>query len=317
MKKKVITATLASVILMSGYSTIEASADEYTVQSGDSLWKISQAYDTTFSNLIDWNSLDSTVIFPGQVLQINQPSHTNQVGVTYTVKSGDVLWKIARDTGVTVSQIKNWNNLTSNMIYPGQALHVAQSSAPSSPTESSHVISTYTVQLGDTLGNIAYDHDVSVAQIKKINNLASNTIFPGQKLRMIADSDLSDSSQSSNLAQKIIADGKKYIGTPYVWGGTSPSGFDCSGFLYYVFQHNGVDIPRTVATIYDVGTPVQNPEVGDIVFFETYQPGASHAGIYVGNGNFMHAGSSTGVTISNMSHNSYWTPRYIGAKSYY
>ncbi|MEK6454422.1 C40 family peptidase [Caldifermentibacillus hisashii] len=118
------------------------------------------------------------------------------------------------------------------------------------------------------------------------------------------------------MADLIIAEGKKYIGTPYVWGGSTPQGFDCSGFLSYVFARNGKSLPRTVETIWNAGQPVSTLQKGDLVFFETYKTGPSHAGIYLGNRQFLHAGSSTGVTISSLD-NSYWSPRYLGAKRYF
>lgn len=111
----------------------------------------------------------------------------------------------------------------------------------------------------------------------------------------------------------IIQEAKAYIGTPYVWGGTSPSGFDCSGFIQYVYEQHDVVIPRTVNEIWNFSQPIQSPAIGDLVFFETYQPGPSHLGIYLGNGDFIHAGSSRGVEVSNLN-NSYWQTRYLGAK---
>jgi peptidoglycan DL-endopeptidase LytE len=115
----------------------------------------------------------------------------------------------------------------------------------------------------------------------------------------------------------LIADAAELLGTPYVWGGETPkTGFDCSGFLVYLFKKQGISLPRTVASIWSAGTSVKAPSVGDIVFFETYQPGASHAGIYIGNNQFIHSGSSTGVTISKLD-NPYWSQRYLGAKRYY
>ena len=124
----------------------------------------------------------------------------------------------------------------------------------------------------------------------------------------------SGSSNSSFSVMDLIADASVYIGVPYVWGGNTPTqGFDCSGFLVYVFNKQGVSLPRTMAQMWNVTTPVSSPSVGDIVYFETYKPGASHGGIYIGNNKFIHAGSSSGVTISDLT-SSYWAPRYLGAK---
>lgn len=111
----------------------------------------------------------------------------------------------------------------------------------------------------------------------------------------------------------VVSHAEKLLGSPYQWGGTSPSGFDCSGFLQYVFKQDGVNIPRTVQDIWNAASSVENREIGDIVFFTTYRSGPSHAGIYLGNGQFIHSGSSTGVTISKLNE-SYWSSRYIGTK---
>jgi peptidoglycan endopeptidase LytE len=115
----------------------------------------------------------------------------------------------------------------------------------------------------------------------------------------------------------LIADAAELLGTPYVWGGEDPAtGFDCSGFLVYLFNKQGISLPRTVALIWNAGTPVKSPSVGDIVFFETYKPGPSHAGIYIGNNQFIHSGSTNGVSISKLD-NPYWNERYLGAKRYH
>ncbi|SDO37763.1 C40 family peptidase [Alkalicoccus daliensis] len=118
-------------------------------------------------------------------------------------------------------------------------------------------------------------------------------------------------STSSN-SSGVVSTAKSLTGSPYVWGGTSPAGFDCSGFIQYAFAQNGQSIPRTVSQMWNAGSHVSSPSVGDLVFFET-RTGPSHAGIYVGNNQFVHSGSSTGVTISNMS-NPYWSSNYMGAK---
>lgn len=114
----------------------------------------------------------------------------------------------------------------------------------------------------------------------------------------------------------LIQTAKNYIGTPYTFGGTTPKGFDCSGYLQYVFAKNGISIPRLADDQYKLGTRTKSTsqlEPGDLVFFTTYEPGPSHCGIYLGSGNFIHASSSKGVRIDALS-NSYWQPRYIGGK---
>ncbi|WP_244895340.1 NlpC/P60 family protein [Evansella clarkii] len=122
----------------------------------------------------------------------------------------------------------------------------------------------------------------------------------------------SSASTASSSSSAVISTARGLIGSSYVWGGTTPSGFDCSGFIQYSFAQNGKSIPRTVAQMWSAGTSVSNPQPGDIVFFET-RTGPSHAGIYLGNNQFIHSGASTGVTISDMN-SSYWSNAYIGAK---
>ena len=117
------------------------------------------------------------------------------------------------------------------------------------------------------------------------------------------------------LASKIIATGKHYIGVPYVWGGTTPSGFDCSGYVQYVFRAHGVKLPRTSREQYKVGyqISISNLQPGDLVFFNTSGSGASHVGIYIGNGEFLQSGTSRGVSIASLN-NSYWSSYYLGAR---
>src|SRR5699024_5793025 len=112
----------------------------------------------------------------------------------------------------------------------------------------------------------------------------------------------------------VIGIAQSLIGTPYTWGGETPAGFDCSGFIQYVYEDLGITIPRTVSDIWNFASPVEQPSIGDIVFFETYKPGPSHAGIYIGDNRFIHAGQTNGVEVSDLDM-TYWQGRYLGAKS--
>lgn len=120
--------------------------------------------------------------------------------------------------------------------------------------------------------------------------------------------------RTSKLAQLLARSALRFLGTPYVFGGTSSSGFDCSGLVQHVYAMAGIPLPRTADAQFDYGRPARGgPKVGDLVFFQTYTEGVSHVGIYVGKGEFVHASSSHGVMVSKLS-DSYWRSRYVGAK---
>jgi cell wall-associated NlpC family hydrolase len=119
--------------------------------------------------------------------------------------------------------------------------------------------------------------------------------------------------RTSKIAAELTRSALHFLGDPYAFGGTSPSGFDCSGFVQHVFAMLGMRLPRTADAQYDVGRPaLGGPRPGDLVFFDTYG-GVSHVGIYLGHGKFVHASTSRGVMVSRLSE-SYWAERYVGAK---
>ncbi len=127
---------------------------------------------------------------------------------------------------------------------------------------------------------------------------------------------ISDRGDVDRKAPALVAFAKQFVGVPYVWAGKSPSGFDCSGFTYYVFNHFGISIPRMADEQYYSGLRVSEPQLGDLVFFSTYEAGPSHVGIYIGGNQFIHASSGTGdVTITSLS-TSYYSSRYLGASRY-
>lgn len=125
------------------------------------------------------------------------------------------------------------------------------------------------------------------------------------------------SSSSSDAGSRIIAEAKKYLGVPYVYGGTSPSGFDCSGFVYYVYRQCGYSITRTATTQNGDGTKVDRSQLkpGDIlIFYNSAMSGIGHSGIYIGDGQFIHSSSGSGkVVISSLSSN-YYNTHYYSAR---
>jgi peptidoglycan DL-endopeptidase CwlO len=116
---------------------------------------------------------------------------------------------------------------------------------------------------------------------------------------------------SSTLGGQAVAIAEQYLGVPYVWGGASPSGFDCSGLVMYVYGRLGVSLPHNAAAQYGMGTPVPRDalEPGDLVFFD----GLGHVGIYVGGGSFIHA-PHTGTVVQISSLSGWYSSEYVGAR---
>lgn len=114
----------------------------------------------------------------------------------------------------------------------------------------------------------------------------------------------------------LLSIAAQYVGTPYVFGGASPEGFDCSGLVFYALAQMNYPAPRTAAGQFGMGTPVElaNLAPGDLVFFEnTYTAGVSHVGIYAGGNTFLHA-PKEGSTVSYSSLSGYWASHYCGAR---
>jgi cell wall-associated NlpC family hydrolase len=141
---------------------------------------------------------------------------------------------------------------------------------------------------------------------------AESRLSGSRLVRRFADGIINRSAQ---LAVTLTRNAMRFLGVPYVFGGTSSSGFDCSGYVQHVFAMLGYHIPRTADAQYYAGKRVTGATIapGDLVFFQTYAAGPSHVGIYLGNDRFVHASSSRGVTVSSL-HESYWSARYLGAK---
>ncbi|MDO5596756.1 MAG: NlpC/P60 family protein [Acidaminococcus sp.] len=115
--------------------------------------------------------------------------------------------------------------------------------------------------------------------------------------------------------EDVVRTASRYKGVSYSFGGTTPRAFDCSGYVQYVFRQHKATLPRTADLQYEKGLFVTQRQLkpGDLVFFSTYEPGASHVGIYAGDGLFWNATSSAGVRLCSLS-DEYWRTRYYGAK---
>lgn len=305
----------------------DAQASTYTVKHGDTLTKIAKAHNTTINQLKEWNKLSQDRIFIAQKLVIapaksavstvnksaavtkaatatSKPKTTAvsvveekvespQNALSHTVIKGDNLTKIAKKYSMSVTSIKQLNNLNSDAIKVGQKLTISQQSTKDLAVEAP---SAKTVE-----AEINFNQTADEAIEKQLKNEVS---LPGKV-----------SQQTERLYGQAIQAANAVLGTPYKYGGTTVDGFDCSGFVNYIFNSVGVQMDRKSSLMYfeQDTTKVTQPVPGDLVFFKnTFIPTISHMGIYLGNNEFIHAGSK-GITISNIEEK-YWLERFVAYK---
>ena len=355
--KKTVFSVMATTALatMIAVGDAEASTKTHDVKPGDSLWKIATKYNSSVSELKKLNNLSSDLIFPKQKIVVSgstagkvtsgttsTPAKTSTS--TYTVKRGDTLGAIASRHKTSVSNLAGLNGIKNvNVLRVGQVLKVngTATAAPSKPnasvkppapakTNNNSAQKTHTVVSGDTLSRISKNNGMSVNSLMTMNGLNSHIIHIGTKLKLdgAAVSKPSTGQTSTPKAPAasnsgigaygtVVSKALAQKGVKYVWGGQSPSGFDCSGFIHYIYNQSGVSMSRTnVVGYYSRSAHISNPVPGDLVFFDnTYQKGLSHMGIYLGNGNFVHAGSN-GITVANVN-DSYWKTKFNSYKRLY
>ncbi|MBZ9712108.1 C40 family peptidase [Deinococcus multiflagellatus] len=184
---------------------------------------------------------------------------------------------------------------------------------------------TYTVKPGDTLYSIAKATGVDAPTLMKLNKLGSSTIQVGQKLSTGGNAPSAARPVQAAPAPVARSAGSAYVraaasnflGIRYALGGTGRGGIDCSGYTMNVFRQLGINLPRTAAAQWRVGSPVSRRDLraGDLVFFNTMGRTASHVGIYMGDGMMANANSYHGRTvIEPLFSNAYWASRYDGAR---
>ena len=283
-------------------SPAQSSSTIHRVVQGDTLWSLARRYGTTPERLAVANGIGVNAILslgqrlrvPAQAASAGRPAPDARAAVAskapapvpatqiYRVRSGDTLWSISRRFGTRPERLAAMNGMSVNATLPlGRALKVPGAA-------------TAEVRRAPTPAAAAA---VTTAQRKRLAALPSRGV---------------------RWASQLLALSQRFVGVRYRWGGTSPKGFDCSGFMYYVFSRMGVTLPRTTFDMFDTGVPVPREELqaGDLVFFQTVSPGPSHAGIYMGDGRFIHSSSGAGrVRITPMDHD-YYAPRYLGARRF-
>ncbi|WP_042374136.1 C40 family peptidase [Neobacillus jeddahensis] len=316
-------------------------ASKYTVVAGDSLSVIAKRLGTTVEALRSTNNLTSDIIRVGQVLTIPASANTetqtastsptiqeqSKTTSSYSVVSGDSLSVIAKKNNISVDQLKQANQLTSDIIRVGQLLIIpnGQSGINDAPSPTPAVT---TIELNDVqknlkaLGYFAVSATTTSGNEDQSTKQAVKTFQGDYGLPVTGNADQATTTaiEHAMVKKSLINDTSRYLGVPYVWGGTTPSGFDCSGFVYYMFKQQGINMTRnTSAGLNNTGIPIDRSHLqpGDLVFFAVNTTGTiSHVGFYLGDNQFISATSSKGIAAASID-SSYWGKYYVGAKRVY
>ena len=253
-----------------------------------------------------------------------------------------VVTTLTNGTKVTVKSTSNgWSKITSGGITGYVSSSYLSSSKPSTDNDSSSETST-TKYVDSNAGlnvrkgpGTSYSVITTLADGTKVTVKSTSNgwskITTGNTTGYVSSSYLtskkpssggssSSDSSTSTSASKLISYAKKFLGKPYVWGAQGPNGFDCSGFTYYVFKNSaGITLPRTSSMQSKYGTYVSksNLKPGDLLFFDTVgsnNGGVTHCGIYIGNGQMIHAASGQGKVVINNINSSYYVNAYVNAR---
>ncbi|GAC1318919.1 MAG: hypothetical protein NVSMB2_13930 [Chloroflexota bacterium] len=292
----------------------------YEVQPGDTLANIADVFGVDVSTILSSNGIDDPdTIKPGSEIRILPVK-----GVEYTVGASETLADIAWRYQVDLGLLLDYNDLNdpdmlsvgAKLVLPGGKMRADAIPAPAPIVEAPvrpAVASAPIVQAAPAPKPAAAVQAPAPAP-KPV--AAAPKPAPAPKPGPPAPAPAAPAMATCGGGGAVVANAMKYLGYRYVFGGTSPAGFDCSGFVYFIHNHSGAPVGRGMWQQYNGGAhiPISALQPGDTVFFaNTYMAGLSHDGIYIGGGQFIHASDeSTGVTISSIN-SSYWQGHYAGA----
>lgn len=338
--------------LPAGAQPTSANTTTYRVRPGDTLWSLARRFGTTPDRLAVLNGISTNATLRiGRPLRVPVASGSSPVAAraaaparrpataVYHVQAGETLWRISRRFKTTPEHLAALNRIPAAAILRiGQPLRVPVITAPVRPVAAAPapaVQSPPSAAATDPAGPASASPDQDPAVVQELlapepaaqppasGAPAAQTapVPPAANPSMVSPQRPRITPLPSRGAQwmtAVVGLSKRHLGAPYRWGGRSPNGFDCSGFLNYIFEQTGIDLPRTTFAMFTAGTPVPNDQLqaGDVLFFQTVSAGPSHAGVYLGDGRFIHVSSGQSrVTISAMA-DPYYTARYLGARRY-
>jgi len=328
----------------------------YEVKKGDSLYKISKLFRIDIEKIKEANGLDSIKLKPGMTLTIpsnesaaktaysrkavplparQTPSpflkeRSPQEASHHIIKKGDTLASIAKKYSVSVKELKELNNIhDTKKLKLGTSLHLRQETPE-----------TYVVKNGDTISKIAKRFGLKAQDLIDLNELEPDELKPGQEILLKTEVDETDSKKTPGviseakimeelkelsdsagenppgIKEQLLVIAERMLNVPYLLGGNTFWGIDCSAYVQKVFGLINIPLPRTAREQFKLGQNIrkENLSIGDLVFFRTYATFPSHVGIYLGQDQFIHASSFAKKVRIDRLDKPYYVRRFIGAK---
>ena len=293
---------LATSLILLSLPQLVLASKSHVVQKSESLQSIALKYHVSVKELKSVNNLTASHVSKGIRLII--PSHAGLQQKkaatsrqdTYKVSKGDTLPRIAKITGVKMSEIRSLNGLKGNRIKAGQVLTLV---APETTTRSA---STNRLQIINK--DLLNEQELSDT-LAELTDLESDRPV-----------DLAKTLEANQAISSIKKSAYSFLGARYRFGGSSRSALDCSSFTQQVFREQSVKLPRTAREQFYVGSEVMRGDLkrGDLVFFQTYARFPSHVGIYLGNRKMIHASSREHRVVVSSMDTPYYLSRYLGAR---
>ena len=286
--------------------TLGFAAKTHRVKKNETLSSLAKKYHVSVTELKAANNLLKNQVKAGDTLIIPTRSAASGVeengkgsSAIYKVRKGDTFFRIAKKTGVTVSELKRLNSLGKGKLKPGKVLVLKDTDAE--PEKRVRQAKGLQLKYNDLFNE--KDYEQSLADLTDPD--------PDRPVDLTKNLEL----KSDNV--KILKN-KAYgfLGIRYRFGGSSKRGIDCSSFVQQVFREMEVSLPRTAREQFEIGSdvPPSDLQKGDLIFFRTYAPFPSHVGIYLGNNRMIHASSRDRRVVISPLNTPYYRARFIGAK---
>ena len=336
--KAFLAGTIGAMGLLLGSSQVASANTTVKVKSGDTVWNFAKKYGVSIQSIEKLNkvSADSHLIYVNQSLEI--PTDGNQAEEktttpaptatgTYIVQAGDSLWTIAQKYNTTVDALAQLNGLNLNsLLHVGQSLKVtgtatasatqtANTQAAAQPAQTNQAATAQTAQTNQAATaqtantQVATQTTASQATAQTATTSQATASYNTQAAAQPAQTSQAATTQTYANNGSVVSIANRYLGTPYAWGGTTPQGFDCSGFTQYVYGQAGKSIGRNTVAQESAGSqiPVSQAQPGDLLFWGS-RGSSYHVAIYAGNGRYI-AAPTEGQSVS-YGNTAYYTPSF-------